>query len=85
MIEVRKPTAEEIIEMRSWPIWECEPSQFPWQYSGTETCYLLEGRVRVTADDGEVEFGIGDRVVFPDGLMCTWTVVEKVRKHYNIE
>ena len=31
---------------------------------------------------GTVEFAAGDLVRFPEGLSCTWTVVEKVRKRY---
>ena len=49
----------------------------------TETCYLLEGKVKVTTDEEEVEFGVGDMVTFPKGLSCTWQVKEKVRKHYT--
>ena len=28
-----------------WPIWEKEVSEFPWQYEGKETCYVLNGKV----------------------------------------
>lgn len=84
-IEVRKPSEEELEEMgvRDWPIWECDPSTFDWEYSDTETCYLLEGDVTVKTPTGNVHFGEGDLVVFPKGLKCVWKVAEHVRKHYR--
>lgn len=68
----------------TWPIWEKEVSEFPWHYDEAETCYLLEGDVIVTPDDGEpVRFGKGDLVTFPQGMSCTWKVLKPVRKHYR--
>lgn len=63
----------------------CEASKFPWTYSGTETCYILEGEVVVTPDDGRaaVTVGKGDMVIFPDGMSCTWDVKSAIKKHYN--
>ncbi len=84
-LEIKKPTEEEIQEISTCPIWECEPFEFPWSYSETEVCYLLEGKVKVSTDNGEVEFGAGDMVTFPKGLSCNWNVIEKVRKHYRFE
>lgn len=69
----------------SWSVWEKEPSEFPWSYDGTETCYFLEGDVVVTPDDGEpVEMGKGDLVTFPAGMSCTWKIRSAVRKHYTL-
>jgi uncharacterized cupin superfamily protein len=84
-IQVYKPNEEELVELgvRSWPIWTCEPSTFDWHYDDKETCYLLEGQVSVKTDHGEVSFGAGDMVVFPQGLSCVWQVSEGVRKHYK--
>lgn len=85
-IKVEKPDQKRLEELgvRSWPIWEKEPSTFPWEYYDTEVCYILEGKVVVETEDGEkVEIGPGDLVTFPKGLRCTWKVIEKVRKHYN--
>ncbi|MFQ6607968.1 MAG: cupin domain-containing protein [Fidelibacterota bacterium] len=82
-IKIHKPTAAEIADMKKNPIWECEPSKFPWYYDVAETCYLLEGKVKVTTDEEEVVFGAGDMVTFPKGLSCKWLVIEKVRKHYT--
>jgi uncharacterized cupin superfamily protein len=85
-IKIERPGEDELARMdvRSWPIWEKEVSRFPWHYSERETCYVLEGRVRVEPDEGElVEFGPGDMVTFPEGMGCTWEVVEPTRKHYR--
>ncbi|XP_077231580.1 rmlC-like cupins superfamily protein [Tasmannia lanceolata] len=73
--------------VRKWPKWGCPPSKFPWTYSDKETCYLLEGKVKVYPDghDEFVEFGAGDLVEFPKGMKCTWEVSEAVDKHYNFE
>ncbi|MCS7239195.1 MAG: cupin domain-containing protein [Thermoguttaceae bacterium] len=82
-IEVRKPTPQEVAEMKNCPIWEKEPSEFPWYYDEKETCLILEGQVTVEAPGQTVTFGPGDLVVFPQGLSCTWKVKERVRKHYK--
>jgi len=85
-IEIRKPTAAEEAQMKSCPIWEKEPSEFPWHYDQQETCLLIEGQVEVTTDDGqEVKFGAGDYVILPKGLNCTWNVKQAVRKHYKFD
>lgn len=74
------------LEVFSWPIWTKEVSEFPWTYESTETCYLLEGEVLVTTENGEqVEIRAGDLVVFPQDLSCTWKVVAPVRKHYRFD
>ena len=85
-ITVRKPTEQELESMgvRSWPIWQCEPSSFSWHYDERETCYILQGKVTVTTDNQTVSFGAGDLVVFPAGLDCVWHVEEPVRKHYRL-
>jgi|GEM_PF-44232 len=86
-IRIEKQVGEDRLKslgVRQWPIWSKEPSEFPWTYDETETCYLLEGRVIVTPEGGEpVEFGKGDLVTFWSGLQCTWKILETVRKHYN--
>ena len=84
-IVVTKPLEEALEErgVRSWPIWTCEASTFDWHYDQKETCFLLEGEVTVTAGDEEVSFGVGDLVVFPEGLDCVWEVRSPVRKHYK--
>lgn len=84
-IEVRKPTQQEVETFSRYPIWTCEPSEFPWTYSSTEVCLVIEGEVTVVTADGETSFGPGDLVTFPAGLSCTWEVTKPVRKHYTFE
>ena len=86
MIEVTRGCSEQQIDelgIRDWPIWSCDASTFPWEYSDSERCLLLEGDVTVTPEQGPpVRFGAGDLVVFSPGLRCTWQVHQAVRKHY---
>ncbi len=83
---VHNPDKNELEAMGvfDWPIWEKEPSSFPWTYGDKEVCYLLEGDVTVTAESGEVAtFGAGDLVTFPAGMSCHWDIRVGVRKHYR--
>ena len=85
-VVVRKPDQEEITQCKNWPIWSCQPSEFDWDYTQTETCLVLEGSVTVTdrPDNGQsISFGPGDLVVFPVGLKCIWKVEAAVKKHYD--
>ena len=86
MIEVTRSCPEQRIDelqVRQWPIWSCKASTFPWEYDQREVCWLLEGDVTVTPENGEpVRFGAGDLVEFSSGLRCTWQVHQAVRKHY---
>ena len=84
----RAPSAEKLQQLgiRSWPIWEKERSTFDWTYDEEETCYFLEGEVRVEpvgSTHEPVEIGQGDLVTFPRGLTCVWHVRKPVRKHYR--
>lgn len=86
MIQIEKPSEETLkrLDVRSWPIWEKEISEFPWEYDETETCFILEGEVEVKPEEGTpVRFGKGDLVIFPEGLKCTWKINKAVRKHYK--
>ena len=86
-IRKERPRREDLERMGvdGWPVWEKEVSEFEWHYDERETCYVLEGRVRVVPKGGgkAVEFGPGDLVTFPEGLDCTWKVRQPVRKHYR--
>ena len=85
-IKIEKLDKEEL-ERRgifSWPIWEKEPSTFDWHYGDQETCYILEGEIRVEPKNGEpVEIKPGDFVTFPKGMDCVWKISKGVRKHFN--
>lgn len=86
MIHVEKPTAEKLrtLGVDSWPVWEKEVSEFPWEYDEAETCYILEGEIVVTPETGApVKFGKGDLVVFSAGLKCRWKIISAVKKHYR--
>jgi uncharacterized cupin superfamily protein len=87
-VVVKKPEQHESQTSQGWPTWSCDVSEFDWDYTQTEKCLILEGKVTVTdrPESGEeVTFGPGDYVVFPVGLKCIWKVSEPVRKHYNFE
>ncbi len=80
------PSAEwlQALGVADWPVWEKEVSVFPWAYDSDETCYMLEGRVIVTPDDGApVEIVQGDLVTFPEGMSCQWNILQDIRKHYR--
>ena len=80
-----KPELLEKLEVKSWPIWSKEVSEFPWFYDEPESCYLLEGEVVVTPEGGEaVTIKQGDFVTFPAGMACNWKILKGVRKHYSI-
>jgi len=78
------PMKLDVIGVYDWPIWNKEPSTFPWIYDQKETCYLLEGEAVVTPDGGEpVTIVEGDLVMFPAGMSCTWEIRRPVSKHYR--
>lgn len=86
-IEIVREASGESLEslgVSSWPVWEKEISEFPWTYDEREICYLLEGDVVVTPEEGEpIRFGKGDLVTFPSGMRCRWKILRHVRKHYR--
>lgn len=85
-IQSRKPSREELETMGvfTWPTWEKGKSVFPWVYTTDETCFIEEGRVKVTLKDGRnLFFEKGDFVVFPMGLECDWEILEPVTKRYS--
>lgn len=86
-IIVEKLTDEQINSkgIKNWPIWTKEVSKFDWQYDSVETCLILEGKAIISTPEGKTEIKAGDFVSFPNGLKCTWEVVEKIKKHYNFE
>ena len=81
-IIVRKPTEQEIVEMKKHPTTECEVSEFDWYYENEETCLFLQGEVTVSRGDESVTFGAGDLVIFPKGLSCVWNVKKPMKKHF---
>lgn len=87
-IIVRKPSEQESISCKNWPIWTCDVSEFEWEYTQTEKCLLIDGRVEVRdmpPSSKSVSFGAGDYVELPNGLKCIWKVKQLVKKHYDFE
>lgn len=86
-IEVKTLTEAQINEMgiRQWPVWTKEKSRFDWYYDSSEMCLILEGKIKVHTETEVVDINKGDFVTFPQGLACTWEVLEPVRKHYKFE
>ena len=85
-IKVEKATEEKLKELNvdSWSGWDCDPSEFPWEYSSNETAYVQKGKVIVIEEDGtQVEINAGDIAYFPKGLKCTWKVIDRIEKVYN--
>ena len=72
-------------QVKSWGIWEKEPSEFDWAYTDEEHCYVIEGRAEITTDDGRVTIEEGDYVVFPVGLRCRWKVTQGMKKYYDFK
>lgn len=87
-IIVRKPTEQESITCKSWPIWSCDVSEFEWEYTQTEKCLLIDGHVEVKdlpPSGQSVSFGSGDYVELPNSLKCIWNVKQPVKKYYDFE
>ena len=85
-IVIKKPTDQEIETAKTWPIWQSDPATFDWDYTQTETCLLIEGKVTVTdrpATENSVTFTAGDMVIFPEGLPCIWKIEQAVKKYYD--
>ena len=34
-------------DFESWPIWQCNPSRFDWEYEEEEHCFIISGKVTV--------------------------------------
>jgi len=73
------------MEVTNWPTWEKEVSVFPWEFTTTETAFILEGECVMTPEDGSesTTFTVGDLVVFPKGYKGTWEVKKPLKKHYQ--
>ena len=65
--------------------WASTPGKWRVDYTEHEFCHLIEGCVRLTADDGTAaEFRAGDAFVVPAGFKGTWETIESARKLYAI-
>ncbi len=86
-IKIEKISDEEVEKrgIKSWGTWEKEVSEFDWEYTSEEHCYIIEGKAIIETPDGNVEIKKGDYVVFPVGLKCKWKVVDPIKKYYNFK
>ncbi|MFO1036023.1 MAG: cupin domain-containing protein [Geminicoccaceae bacterium] len=65
--------------------WAHEGGVMECHYTEEEFCVLLDGVVRLTAEDGQTAvFRKDDGFVIPKGFKGTWETVEPVRKWYVI-
>ncbi len=65
--------------------WQSEPGIRRVNYTETELCVILEGRVKLTDAAGAVaEFGPGEAFVIASGFRGTWESVGRVTKIYAI-
>jgi uncharacterized cupin superfamily protein len=65
-------------------LWSHGPGVLAVDYTETELCVILEGRVRLAGDAGSVEFAEGDAFVIAPGFRGTWESVGRVTKAYAI-
>ena len=71
--------------IKSWSIWECEPSKFQWKYNDKEICLIIEGQAKISTKNGDIYFiKAGDLIEFPDGLSCECEVTKSIKKHYRL-
>lgn len=65
--------------------WQAEPGRIAVDYTETELCVILDGRVRLTAVDGaSIDFGPGDAFVIEAGFRGTWESIGPVTKIYAL-
>ncbi len=65
--------------------WSSDVGSWRVQYTETEFCHILAGRVRIESDSGErSEFESGDSFVVPAGFRGVWTVIQPATKLYAI-
>jgi uncharacterized cupin superfamily protein len=66
-------------------IWASEIGAMNISYTEEELCVILEGKVKLTANDGSsIIFGPGSTFVIPAGFKGVWETLEPVKKIYAI-
>tara|TARA_S200000501_G_C20724482_1_gene699960 strand:- start:371 stop:646 length:276 start_codon:yes stop_codon:yes gene_type:complete len=84
---IKSPCSASIIiqyGIKNWPIWECEPRNFTWNYNEKEICLIIEGEANIKTEAGESYFiKSGDLVEFPLGLSCEWQITKSIKKHFR--
>ena len=87
-VSIESPCSASVIiqhGIKNWPIWESEPSKFPWHYVDKEICFIIEGEAIIKTEDGTIyNIRSGDLVKFPQGITCEWEITRKIKKHYRL-
>ena len=87
-VTIKSPcSASTIIKhgIKDWPIWECEPCNFLWNYNEREICLIIEGEANIQTDKGSSYLiKSGDLVEFPAGFSCEWQIIKGIKKHFRI-
>ncbi len=87
-ILIKSPCSASLIiqyGIKNWPIWECEPSNFTWDYNEKEICLIIEGEANIKTETGENYFiKSGDLVEFHSGLSCKWQINKRIKKHFRL-
>ena len=87
-IIIQSPCSASVIikyGIKNWPIWECEPSKFFWDYDDNEICLVIEGQAKIKTQGGLIyNIKSGDLVKFPKGLSCEWQITKSLKKHYRL-
>ena len=85
---IKSPCSASVIiqyGIKNWPIWECEPSNFLWNYKEREICLIMEGEANIKTETGESYFiQSGDLIEFPVGLSCEWQIIKSIKKHFRL-
>lgn len=62
-------------------VWECTAGSFRWQFGWEETVVILEGSVRVIAQNGEEKIlKAGDAAFFAQGTSAVWHIESYLKK-----
>ena len=86
-IRIQSPCSASIIVqygIKNWPIWECQPSEFSWQYDEKEICLIIEGEANIITNEESYHIKSGDLVEFPKGMSCQWHVIRSIKKHFRL-
>lgn len=84
IINIRKPSKEEIELLKSQPTWEHDVERWATEYDEREETFLvIQGKASIILEDGTCyTFKEGDLVTCAPGTKCEWDVIEKIKKHY---
>jgi hypothetical protein len=64
-------------------VFTANPSRFGYAFETDETIHILDGRVRIELDSGDVvELQPGDIASFPKGEHATWEILEPFREFF---